>query len=99
MGGKRTLHSLVEPVTSQKGPIAMLRFVLQKSDTEDDDLILMIDEAGLEALQSIIQQASRTGHEHLIENKMDRSSLTNNGDPCALKHVLIDWFGANTKSG
>ena len=71
----------------------MLKFLLAKSDTEDDDLTLMIDEDGLTELVRIIEAARRTGHEHLIENETDSSTLTNNGDPAALKHVLIDWCG------
>jgi hypothetical protein len=75
----------------------MLQFVLQKSDNEDDDLTLMIDEAGLETLERVIHAARRTGHEHLIENDMGRASgLTNMGNPRAVKHVLVDWCGAET---
>lgn len=74
----------------------MLRFQLQKSATEDDDLTLLIDEAGLETLQRVIDVARATGHEHLIETEGRVIGLTNSGDPLALKHVLVDWCGANS---
>ena len=74
----------------------MLQFILNKSGSEDDDLTLMIDEAGFDTLLRVVEAARRTGHEHLIENERGRvSGLTNKGNPGALKHVLVDWCGAS----
>jgi|KBSSwiStaDraftv2_1062776.scaffolds.fasta_scaffold240906_1 hypothetical protein len=70
----------------------MLQFILSKSETEDDDLTLLLDEDGAETLLNLIHSAKRTGHEHLIENEFLGEGLTNEGNPHALKHILIDWF-------
>ncbi len=75
----------------------MLRFQLQKSMTEDDDLTLLIDEAGLETLMRLVHAAQQTGHEHLIETEGRVAGLTNLDDPLALKHVLVDWCGVIRK--